>query len=208
MFRAIFYKFIIFIFITFNSDAFIISFQNTKIKNKNYNHKLNQKLNHKMNHKINHKMNHNSINYENLKSYDYNPYKSVSDFSYSPITIQGGSLKTWSYKSHNIEKIQVKITSEGRPLDSEIELWQGPQNVPCKIRLYVENGQLRPFHLIMETQNFPNTLAIKNIGQVEFPIKANVNTFNTINPSSKRSFDKWKLIKPAEPFINIFFIIK
>merc|ERR1711985_35913 len=43
-----------------------------------------------------------------------------------------------------------------------------------KMRVYVENGQLRPFSAVIETPRGPNTVAIRNIGQIEFPIAANV----------------------------------
>ena len=90
------------------------------------------------------------------------------------ILVQGGSLRTWSYRSQAVEQVQVVLSTEGRPLDADIELWHGPDNTPCKMRVYVENGQLRPFSAVVETPRGPNTVAIRNIGQVEFPIAANV----------------------------------
>ena len=92
----------------------------------------------------------------------------------SSILVQGGSLRTWSYRSPAIEQVQVVLSTEGRPLDADIELWHGPDNTPCKMRVYVENGQLRPFSAVVETPRGPNTVAIRNIGQIEFPIAANV----------------------------------
>jgi len=92
----------------------------------------------------------------------------------SAILVQGGSLRTWSYRSPAIEQVQVVLSTEGRPLDADIELWHGPDNTPCKMRVYVENGQLRPFSAVVETPRGPNTVAIRNIGQIEFPIAANV----------------------------------
>ena len=88
--------------------------------------------------------------------------------------VQGGSLRTWSYRSPAVEQVQVVLSTEGRPLDADIELWHGPDNTPCKMRVYVENGQLRPFSAVVETPRGPNTIAIRNIGQIEFPIAANV----------------------------------
>ena len=90
------------------------------------------------------------------------------------ILVQGGSLRTWSYRSPSVEQVQVVLSTEGRPLDADIELWHGPDNTPCKMRVYVENGQLRPFSAVIETPRGPNTVAIRNIGQLEFPIAANV----------------------------------
>ena len=99
------------------------------------------------------------------------------------ILVQGGSLRTWSYRSPAVEQVQVVLSTEGRPLDADIELWHGPDNTPCKMRVYVENGQLRPFSAVIETPRGPNTVAIRNIGQIEFPIAANVIADHVDNPS-------------------------
>jgi len=90
------------------------------------------------------------------------------------ILVQGGSLRTWSYRSPAVEQVQVVLSTEGRPLDADIELWHGPDNTPCKMRVYVENGELRPFSAVIATPRGPNTVAIRNIGQIEFPLAANV----------------------------------
>jgi len=103
----------------------------------------------------------------------------------SSILVQGGSLRTWSYRSPLVEQVQVVLSTEGRPLDADIELWHGPDNTPCKMRVYVENGQLRPFSAVIETPRGPNTVAIRNIGQIEFPIAANVVADNVDNPSAE-----------------------
>ena len=100
------------------------------------------------------------------------------------ILVQGGSLRTWSYRSPSVEQVQVVLSTEGRPLDADIELWHGPDNTPCKMRVYVENGQLRPFSAVVETPRGPNTVAIRNIGQIEFPIAANVVADNVDSPSA------------------------
>jgi hypothetical protein len=90
----------------------------------------------------------------------------------SPIIVQGGSLKTWSFLSPAVERVQVVLKTEGRPLDADIELWQGPDNTPHKMRVYVEDGSLRPFRAVVETPRGPNTIAIRNIGHLEFPLTA------------------------------------
>ena len=101
----------------------------------------------------------------------------------SSILVQGGSLRTWSYRSPAVEQVQVVLSTEGRPLDADIELWHGPDNTPCKMRVYVENGEVRPFSAVVETPRGPNTVAIRNIGQIEFPIAANVIADHVDNPS-------------------------
>jgi hypothetical protein len=101
----------------------------------------------------------------------------------SSILVQGGSLRTWSYRSPAVEQVQVVLGTEGRPLDADIELWHGPDNTPVKMRVYCENGQLRPFSAVIETPRGPNTVAIRNIGQIEFPIAADVIAENVSLPS-------------------------
>jgi hypothetical protein len=94
--------------------------------------------------------------------------------SESSMIVQGSSLRTWSYRSPLVEQVQVVLSTEGRPLDADIELWHGPDNTPCKMRVYVENGAMRPFSAVIETPRSPNTVAIRNIGQIEFPLVADV----------------------------------
>ena len=111
--------------------------------------------------------------------------KAVLPTADSTILVQGGSLRTWSYRSPLVEQVQVVLSTEGRPLDADLELWHGPDNTPCKMRVYVENGQLRPFSAVIATPRGPNTVAIRNIGQIEFPIAADVYANDVENPSAE-----------------------
>jgi hypothetical protein len=101
-----------------------------------------------------------------------------------PILVQGGTLKTWSYASSAVERVQVSLSTEGRPLDADIELWQGPDNTPMKMRVYSEDGNYRPFNAVLETPSAPNTIAIRNIGQIEFPLAASMMANDVEEPVS------------------------
>jgi hypothetical protein len=107
------------------------------------------------------------------------PYRSEAQKLYdekSEILVQGGSLRTWSYPNPKVDRVQVKLSTEGRPLDADVELWQGPDNTPVKMRVYVEDGSIRPFNTVIETPRGPNTVSIRNIGQLEFPLAAYVSS--------------------------------
>eukprot|EP00546_Thalassionema_frauenfeldii_P013446 CAMPEP_0178911394 /NCGR_PEP_ID=MMETSP0786-20121207/9673_1 /TAXON_ID=186022 /ORGANISM="Thalassionema frauenfeldii, Strain CCMP 1798" /LENGTH=329 /DNA_ID=CAMNT_0020583841 /DNA_START=49 /DNA_END=1038 /DNA_ORIENTATION=+ len=98
------------------------------------------------------------------------------------VTVQGGSLKTWAFSSPAVERVQVILKTEGRPLDADVELWAGPDNTPHKMRVYVENGATRPFNAVLETPRGPNTIAVRNIGQLEFPMAAQIDAVSAAGP--------------------------
>jgi hypothetical protein len=88
----------------------------------------------------------------------------------APIILQGGSLRTWSESTGAVERVQVLMKTEGRPLNANIELWHGPDNTPLKMAIYSEDGLNRPINVFIETPTGQNTIAIRNTGQMEFPL--------------------------------------
>jgi hypothetical protein len=94
----------------------------------------------------------------------------------SPMILQGGALRTWSEPTGSVERVQVSLKTEGRALNANVELWHGANNTPLKITIYSDDGGLRPFNAVIETPAGPNTIAIRNTGQIEFPLAACVGT--------------------------------
>lgn len=86
----------------------------------------------------------------------------------SVVPIQGDSLRTCSL-DQSINRVQIYLKTEGRPLNANIELWRGPNHIPQIIKLYVENGYERTFRTIVETPNGSNALSIRNTADLEFP---------------------------------------
>jgi hypothetical protein len=103
---------------------------------------------------------------------DSSKQKKIVWDSLAPVIVQGGSLRTWSFATEAIERVQVLLKSDGRPLHANVELWQGPDNTPVKLAVYNEDGNLRPFTTIIETPRGQNAIAIRNTGQMEFPLVA------------------------------------
>lgn len=89
--------------------------------------------------------------------------------------IQGGSRHTYDAPMGR-DASHVFLESDGRPLDVEFEVWDGPNNSPTKIRAYSEDGRMRPINNMLQNPQMgrSNTVSVKNVGSMEFPINAGV----------------------------------
>merc|ERR1712232_1353495 len=81
-------------------------------------------------------------------------------------------------------------------------------NIPHKMKVYVEDGAIRTFNAVIGTPRGPTTIAIRNIAQLEFPLSASLvpsedygvftvqsGSAHTIQGGALRTY-------PFNPFVN------
>lgn len=86
--------------------------------------------------------------------------------------LQGGSRRTWSQYGDGFE---VGLGTDGRPIDADLELYDGPNNVPFRMRIRGENGHSRPIRTTVQNPGGRyNSLSIRNRGPLEYPANADV----------------------------------
>ena len=89
------------------------------------------------------------------------------------LKIQGDTLRTCSF-AEGVERVEVLMKTNGRPLNAEAQLWQGHHNDPQKIKVYIEDGAERSFRATFEAPGSSNSIAIRNTASQEYPLIAGV----------------------------------
>jgi len=86
--------------------------------------------------------------------------------------VEGQTRRTWSFNDMSKDRVQVAMTSEGRPMTADIQLWIGPDWTPFTLKAYSEDGKVRPIQTIIGTRNKAAMIEVRNIGDYQFPFKA------------------------------------
>ena len=120
--------------------------------------------------------------------------------SSSPVKIQGGSLRTCNLEQ-SVNRVHIALKTGGRPLNACVDLWQGPDNTPQNVRLYVEDANLRPFRTIIETPRNSNAVCIRNTAELEFPLAANLDFETETDSDNVFSDAKRKMEATCKPRI-------
>ena len=55
---------------------------------------------------------------------------SVGPGSSRAVQIQGETLRTWAFKDPAVEKVNVDLSTVGRPLEATVEVWNAAGNTP------------------------------------------------------------------------------
>jgi len=86
--------------------------------------------------------------------------------------VEGKTRKTWKFNDLSKDRVQVAMTSEGRPVNADIQLWLGPDWTPFTLKAYSEDGKARPIQTLVGTRNKAAMIEVRNVGEYEFPFKA------------------------------------
>ena len=86
--------------------------------------------------------------------------------------VEGQTRKTWAFNDFSKDRVQVALTSEGRPVTADIQLWIGPDWTPFSMKAYSEDGKLRPIQTLIGTRNKAAMIEVRNNGEYEFPFSA------------------------------------
>merc|ERR1719261_1944879 len=89
--------------------------------------------------------------------------------------VEGQTRKTWKFSDLAKDRVQVAVTSEGPPVNSDIQLWLGPDWTPFTLKAYSEDGKLRPIQTLVGTRNKAAMIEVRNVGEYEFPFSAAAN---------------------------------
>ena len=86
--------------------------------------------------------------------------------------VEGLTRKTWKFNDLSKDRVQVGVTSEGRPVNADIQLWLGPDWTPFTLKAYSEDGKARPIQTLVGTRNKAAMIEVRNVGEYEFPFSA------------------------------------
>lgn len=94
--------------------------------------------------------------------------------------IQGGSRQTYENMGGGGRAF---VETDGRPLNVEMEMWDGPNNTPSRVKMYSEDGRQRPMNINTSYNGYGGyngnggrggTMSVRNVGSMEFPMRAGV----------------------------------
>lgn len=89
--------------------------------------------------------------------------------------IQGGSRHTYANDPYGDPYggpgRRTFVETDGRPLNVEMEVWDGPNNSPTKVKMYSEDGRSRPMNILTDGGGMTS---VRNVGSMEFPMRASV----------------------------------
>lgn len=111
----------------------------------------------------------------------------------------GGTVKTYQMPLW-ADRVQMYLTTNGRPMKASVELWVGPIRSVHEMNIDVEDGALTPYQATLKFKKLGQQLKITTSDSLELPIMAGVSV-----PSPERAaqlFENtervWNMASPGE----------
>jgi len=89
--------------------------------------------------------------------------------------VEGKTRKTWAFNDPSKDRVQVAVSTAGRPINTDVQLWIGPDWTPFSVKCYSQDGRARPVQTLVGTRNKAAMIEVLNVGEYEFPIEAAAN---------------------------------
>ena len=100
--------------------------------------------------------------------------------------IQGNSLRTYDNPVGGTDT-SVHLSTQGRPIHADMQMWSGPNNTPKSVRLYSQDGNQYGVSTTFSSSGSQqaNSVSIRNEGNMEFPLTTRVTSSSapSIGPS-------------------------
>jgi len=87
------------------------------------------------------------------------------------IRIEGQTRHTIAFQDRSKNTVQIAMKSPNdRPIQSEVNLWLGPDYTPYSLKCKSENGNEYPIQTLIGTKGYAVNVELKNTGAYNFPI--------------------------------------
>jgi hypothetical protein len=87
--------------------------------------------------------------------------------------VEGSSRRMWNFDDISRDRVHIAAVSEGRPINTQFQLWIGPDWTPFTLEAYTEDGLVRPIQTLIGTRNKQAVIETQNRAvSGEFPYTA------------------------------------
>jgi len=121
------------------------------------------------------------IEVRNVGEYTF-PFTAASNYASAPMAvvpqeltkeppgerIDGGALRSFPLDA-STQQLEVVLVTQGKQLNAQIELLNGPNNRKQTYEVFTNNGMLNSLCVCFNTPDDGNTVRIVNLAPVEFP---------------------------------------
>jgi len=90
----------------------------------------------------------------------------------SPVQrVEGETRHAFGFNDNSRDVVQVSMESpSSRPINSEVNLWLGPDYTPYQLKCHSEDGKTFPIQALVGTKKYAVNVEVKNVGPFTHPL--------------------------------------